>query len=404
VWRRAVLLIAVGVIAAACTPTAEPATTTTTTEPPVASSSLVISTADGAIVILDEAAIEVARFEPSDGSILRQPTWLDESTVVFSEISETGDHSLIAGDTESGEIEWASEMDSSPFFFDPAPDGSDYVTTSLRNNPQGGLLAELIDADGVATLLGDDSPFYTSWSPDGDRIAINLPGDHLEIWMDGEVETILQPAGGYQAPVWLESGLVVVRDVDGVRFLSIWDGEKFKNIARIEGSAAFVGRGNRIAIKTNGGQTEPDAPGVRTALRIQDTPMIPTNELVVVDIDTGRIQSVTDEPTAVFQLDPSGERLLYAEASLEVGLTWLIWDEGTTTEVAGYRPNLQWVGELVPFFDQYAQSVQFWSDSGEFVAFPASVDGQPVVIVYNTTTATETTIEDATWSSWATIR
>jgi hypothetical protein len=62
------------------------------------------------------------------------------------------------------------------------------------------------------------------------------------------------------------------------------------------------------------------------------------------------------------------------------------------------------VGELVPFFDQYAQSVQFWSDSGEFVAFPASVDGQPVVIVYNTTTATETTIEDATWSSWATIR
>jgi hypothetical protein len=125
---------------------------------------------------------------------------------------------------------------------------------------------------------------------------------------------------------------------------------------------------------------------------------------VTIDLDTGDIQTVTTEPTAMFQFDPDGERLLYGEASLDVGLTWSIWEDGATEELAGYRPNPQWIGELVPFFDQYAQTVQFWSASGDRVAFPAIVDFEPVVIIHDLATGTETTIPDALWLSWATIR
>jgi hypothetical protein len=295
-------------------------------------------------------------------------------------------------------------MESSPFFFAPAPAGADYATTSLRNNPLGGLIAELIDRDGIATTLSEESPFYTSWAPTADSIALNLPGDRLDIWMNAEAETIIEPAIGYQTPVWLDRGLVVVRDVGDTRYLSVWSEGEFEDIGIIEGSAAFVGKGHRIAIKTNGGQTDSESGGIQAGLRIQTVPTIPTNRLVTIDLDTGDIQTVTTEPTAMFQFDPDGERLLYGEASLDVGLTWSIWEDGATEELAGYRPNPQWIGELVPFFDQYAQTVQFWSASGDRVAFPAVVEFEPVVIVYDLGTGTETTIPDALWLSWATIR
>ena len=395
---RTVFAVGLALLLAGCTITVG---STSTTEPRVAGDLVVVATTDGAIVVHDPDGTETNRFASASDSFFRQPTWLDETTVVFSEV---GDHALTAFDVVSGEVRWRSPMETPPFFFAPAPFGSDFVTTSLRNDPRGGLIAELIDSEGVATFLGDESPFYTSWSPEGDLIAINNPGDHLDVWEDGQFWTIVDPSGGYQTPVWLERGLVIVRDVGDQRFLSIWDLEGFQDVATLEGSAAFVGAGDRIAIKTNGPRSETDPDGVRAAIRVQKIPSIPTDTLVVVDLDTGRIQRVTEEPTAVFQLDPTGDRLLYAEASTEVGLIWSIWDDGTVTEVAGYRPNVQWIGELVPFFDQYAQSVHLWSDSGDYVAFPASIQAAPVVVVYDIATGTKTIIEDATWSSWAKAR
>ena len=390
--------VGLGLLLAGCTVTVG---STSTTEPRVADDALVVSTTDGGVVVYRPDGTETNRFDSPSDSFFRQPTWLDETTVVFSEV---GDHALTSRDVVSGEVRWRSPMESSPFFFAPAPFGSDSVTTSLRNNPLGGLLAELIDGEGVAIALGDESPFYTAWAPDGERLAINLPGDRLDVWTDGASETILASSNGYQAPVWLDRGLVVIRDVDSQRYLSVWQDGVFDDIALVEGSAAFVGAGDRIAIKTTGPRTEVDPDGVRAAMRVQKTPSIPTDTLVVVDLETGRIRQVTEEPTAVFQLDPEGERLLYAEASAAVGLEWSIWGDESVIEVAGYRPNVQWIGELVPFFDQYAQSVQFWSDSGNHVAFPASIGNAPVVIVYDIATGSETIIEDATWSSWATAR
>lgn len=410
-FRRIVLFAVACAGLAACTTSVLETTTTvvtattTTTAPPIASDSIVVATTDGSIVVYDQDATELVRFDATDGETYLQPTWLDEDTVVASRISENGNHALSAWSVDGRGNVWESAMDSVPFFFAPAPSRAVYVTTSLRNNPLGGLIAELIDTNGVATFLGDESPFYTSWSPSGEQIAINNPGDHLDIWEDGEMWTILDPADGYQTPVWLDRGLVIVRDVGDTRYLSVWNDleSEFEDIAIIEGSAAFVGEGHRIAIKTNGNSSE-EPGGIQAGTRIQTVPTIPSNRLVTFDLDSGDIQTVTTEPTAMFQWDPAGERLLYAEASLDVGLAWSIWEDGASEELAEHRPNPQWIGELVPFFDQYAQSVQFWSASGDLVAFPALVDIEPVVIIYDITTGTETTIPDAVWMSWATNR
>jgi len=364
----------------------------------------VIATTEGSVVVLDSRLEEVARFDPPDGSAYRQPTWLDRDTVVFAELSEVRDFSLTAVDVESGETAWRSEMTSSPFFFAPAPLGSEYATTSLRNNPGADLISELIDDAGVAVELATESPFYTSWEPSGERLAVHVPGRRVDIIDGAMTQTIVEPSNGFQTPVWLDDGLVLLRDAEAERFLSIWNDEEFRDMAVIEGAAIFVARGTRVAIKTTGSDdTREDSDAVQASLRVQELPTLPTERLVVVDVVSGSIDPVTAEPTAVYQWDAGGDRLLYGVASVENGLTWWVWEAGASTELASFRPNRQWVGELVPFFDQYAQSVQMWSSTGDRIAVPVAVEGRAEVAVIGIDGSEPTLIPNALWASWVPV-
>ncbi len=361
---------------------------------------LVVATPDGAVVVYDGSLEEVVTFSPPDGSVYQQPTWLSSGRVVFSERSDTGDHALVAADVDTGAVVWRSSMDSSPFYFAPAPAGAEYATTSLRVNPGADLISELVDRDGVATTLDTASPFYTSWSPDGASIAINLPGDRLDVLAGEDRMTIVAESNGYQAPVWLEAGLVHLRDTDEGRYLAVWTNGRTRDIVAVDGAAIFVGSGSTVALKVaNGPESEP---GVQASLRAQTDESVEEGLFVLIDLATGSITEVTSDPTAVFQFDPGGERLLYATASLEDGLTWSIASGDETVELGSVRPNGEWVGTVVPFFDQYAQSTSFWSASGDRIAVPGVVDGRPVVVVYDLDGGEPTLIDDAVWASWYT--
>lgn len=378
-----------------CTSVASPPTTVA---PP--SDLLVVATRDGAVVVYDGSLEEVATFSPPDGSVYQQPTWLSAELVVFAERSDVGDHALVAGDVTTGAVSWRSTMDTPPFYFAPAPSGSDYATTSLRVNPGADLISELVDRDGIATTLDTASPFYTSWSPDGASIAINLPGDRLDVLAGEDRMTIVPESNGYQAPVWLEAGLVHLRDTEEGRYLALWEDGRTRDIAAIDDAAIFVGSGSTVALKVaNGPESQP---GVQASLRTQTDQSVGTGRFVLIDLATGSITEVSTEPTAVFQFDPTGERLLYATASLEVGLTLEVFEDGESIEIGAVRPNPEWVATVVPFFDQYAQSTSFWSASGERVAVPGVVDGRPVVAVYGLDGGEPALVDDAVWASWYT--
>lgn len=141
-----------------------------------------MATTSRAIAVHDTLGAEVMRIDPSEGSIFRQPTWLDASTVAFSEVSVTGNHALIAADAETGDVVWQAEMETPPFYFSPAPRGSPHATTSLRNDPSGaGLIAETVERSGEVKPLSEESPFYTIWSPEGDLLAIHIAGRRLDV-------------------------------------------------------------------------------------------------------------------------------------------------------------------------------------------------------------------------------
>jgi hypothetical protein len=403
--RLLIIVAVLGVLASACQPlaTSDSTTTSDTAVLPLAftidQDRIVVSTITGAIAVYGVNGEEISRIDPPEGHFYRQPTWLSSDTVVFSDVSDIGDHALVAADAESSDVVWRVDMETSPFYFSPAPSGGPSATTSLRNNPTGGgLIAELVDHSGIVSMLSEESPFYTSWSPSGDALAVHIAGQHLDVYRDGETELLLTETGLFQTPVWVEKGLVTLRTVSDVQRLAIWDGS-FTDIAEVVGPAGFVASGDLVAIQAT---ERPDAGTIAAALRTQAIPTIPGGKLVVIDLVSTEIQTVSSELALVYQWNPAGTSLVYATLADSRGsLVWNVWTDGQSVEKEPFALQPGWFSNLVPFFDQYAQSVQFWSSSGDYLGYPAVVGTDPVVVIEPLDGAESVIIPDSIWSAWA---
>jgi len=388
VTRLLPLIILLGLIAAACQLTTAVTTTTLQEIDDAASDRIVVATTDGAVVVHDSSGAEIARAEPPNESFYRQPTWLDASTVVFSEVSASGDHSLSAMDADTGTIVWRAPMETPPFYFLPAPSESSY-----------GLISELVTATGDVTPLSHQSPFYTSWSPDGTALAIHIVGQRLYI-RTGESDTTIQSgAAPFQTPVWIDSGLVTLRIEGGLQRLTVWNDGSFTDVAKVEGPVGFVATGGVVAVQA---AQRPAAGSLAAALKVQELPALPGGKLVVVDIATGSFETVSSKLALLYQWQANGERLLYATLGDDpLSVTWNVWSNGTSSEISTFTLQAPWFRNLVPFFDQYAQSIELWSSSGDLIGYPAVVDGQPVVILQPIAGGDPIVINGATWAAWA---
>jgi hypothetical protein len=408
--RLLIVVVLLGVLASACQPVSNSDPTTTGSGTPATAGvslpendRVVVSTIRGAIAVYGVTGEEISRIDPPDGHVYRQPTWLDGETVVFSDVSDIGDHALVAADAEDSHVVWRAPMETPPFYFSPAPSGGTYATTSLRNDPSGsGLIAEFVDHSGAVTTLSQESPFYTSWSPAGDALAVHIAGQHLDVYRDGEIDLLLSETGLFQTPVWVEKGLVTLRTVSDIQRLAIWDGGLFTDVALVAGPVGFVASGDLVAIQAT---ERPDAGSIAAALRTQAIPTIPGGKLVVVDLVSAEIQTVSSDLALVYQWNLSGTSLLYATLADSRGsLVWNVWTKGQSVENETFSFQPGWFSNLVPFFDQYAQSVQFWSSSGEYLGYPAVAGTDPVVIIESLGGGEWVVIPDATWSSWAPSR
>jgi hypothetical protein len=172
--------------------------------------------------------------------------------------------------------------------------------------------------------------------------------------------------------VWIDRGLILVREIGGESRLSIWGDDDFTDIATVKGSSALVAAGNKVAVRVSGDGES--AGGVQAALRTQTLPTLAAGRVSIIDLDTLQVDTVTTEPTALFQWDLTGEVLLIATASPN-GLVWTTWTDGSADTLGTYRPNPQWVTDLVPFFDQYAQSVSFWNADGSRIVVGPDLAG-----------------------------
>ena len=406
---RTTASILVAVVLAACSPsgtgvesttTEDLAATTTTTTAPTADR-FVTTTPGGAVVVHPGVGKEPIRIDQPTGSVSRQPVWLADGSVLFATVDPAGASRLVAVDADDGSTQWDAEFGSRPFYYLPAPTGAPVATTSLRNDPGGaGLIAELVGRDGSVEPLSTSSPFYATWSPDGSTLATHVEQSRLSIRDATGTRVISDPTATFQAPAWVADGLVTLRTTASGQVLSVWSDDSFEDVASVDGSVRFVVGGGKAAIQSIPTDDDPD--GVQAALPVQELPLIPSGRLSIVDLATGSIEPITDVLTPLFQWDPTGSRLLYAtfDTGTTLDLTWHLWSEGQIDDFSSFLAQPQWFRDVVPFFDQYDQSVSLWSASGASFAYPAVVDGAPVVVVQPTSGEPPTTVENATWVAW----
>lgn len=361
---------------------------------------LVVGTVGGAIHLVDRDGSLVAAVDPRAGDAYRQPVWTSDGTILSSFTSVEDGAGLASILPATGEVAWVAPMASAPFYYLPAPSGASDLSTSLRNDPSGaGLIAELVDRSGTVEPLATISPFYTSWSPDGSALAIHGEGRHLEVRSGVGTRTIADQTGAFQAPVWTDDGLVALRTLDGNQTLAVWDGEEFRDVARVDGPARFTATRGRVAIQS----IDQDAPdGVQAFVRAQSPTDLPPGRLSVLDLGSGAIDTVASVLTPMFQWDPTGARLLFAtfEADDELVFTWRVWEDGEVTELAAFTAQPGWFRDVVPFFDQFVQSMSLWSPDGSTVAYPEIIDARPVVTIRSVDGRHLAEVPNATWVSW----
>ena len=403
-WR---LLCAALVALSACSPggnsttssaaaeaTTPPSSTTTTAVPgPIdAPGSLAILDNAGRVVVMNPNGSGVREITSPENAYF-QPIWSPDGSIIAAGVGGADTLGLALIDARQGTVEVVPT--GAPVFY--AHWSSDNSRVAFLNNGVGGLLDMTVhDLDtNETTLFGQGSPFYFSWSPDGDRLVSHVGVDVLDVTSQDGIVQSLAPPGLFQAPQWTEAGIFHVGVEGGSQQLLLTTGDSIP-LGIVSGRVLFTATadGSRVALATIS-----DQDGV--SARLQSIPVLPANRLVVLDVATGDWEIVSRNPLGAFFWSPAGDHLLIIERGEVAGsLEWSVWD-GDITSFGPFEPPVEFVGAFLPFFDQYAQSMTLWAPDGSAFAYPEVTDGVSGIWVQGVDAGAPVRVADGSWVSWS---
>jgi hypothetical protein len=396
---------------AACT--GESGTTSTVvdqTTAPAATEPLTTDVADlpGRLVVVDDSGNVVTMNPDGAGTAAitddggeaagyRQPAFSPVTdAVVWSEINAEG--SGLGSSDGLGGNRISMPMTAPPFYMFWSPDGNGIGV--LHNSVGGTIEFEMVDVGATTSeVMAQGSPFYFSWSPDSSQVAAHVQSEFFgTIGLDGEGADLGATAPGYQAPHWISAGILHL-SADGLELRQV-DGEA-RLLATVPGPLAFVAnrQGTRVAVQSFVEEETP--PGVNAA--ITQTPAIPSNTVVVLDIESGEMSEVVASTSIGLFWSPDGESLLVLNPD-EGGaaeLATIVWRAGDTTELSNMSPNPAFVADVLRFFDQYGQSLQLWSPDSAAFALPGAIDDDAGIWVHLVAGGDPVNVHDGSWVSWS---
>lgn len=331
------------------------------------------------------------------------PTWSrDSNQLAFIGLSADGNRTesqvLIANmEDDSVDEIYASESEH-PVYLNWSPDNANLSFISTTISGQNLILQSVPSGGGERTILDTGSPYYWSWAPDGSVMIVHAGGAvasspqrlaFLDVGSDTVSEHGLDaiPAP-FQAPAWSPDGsrIAVARVTGAGREIVITDaaGENPQFIGTFETKTAFAWSSDGTRIAYINGRQPLDAGTI--------------GSLHVVDLETS--EEVVEEGNVIgFFWSPSGEEIAYfvlLQAQPEgsttgqstqitpqylLGLHVLDVTNGESRELFTYRPTQQFLGVL-PYFDQYHQSVTIWSpDNNNLVLSFLGESGPGIAVV-----------------------
>jgi hypothetical protein len=445
--RRPVLLAAVAVAAAACSGSSgyserevAPATTavssTATTEPatgpvddapadtePSAPASpapdvvvpdgpaIVDGVANSLVVVHDLAggAASLASYR-ADGTLVTtysaepdatiwQPIWAPDGRRLAWTRSTDGTVWELVTAAVDGSERTTHELPGRPDYITYDPTASRVL--ALTPSPQGFGLVIVetgggVDATQPFTVVDLGRPYYSDFSPDGERLIAHVAADMRVVDLSGERRSLELLSVGHQAPVWHPSDDVVYFTTDsglGERVVShrLDTGAT----AELTGSSAFVfldldPTGERLAISAFG--AAPEGSGdVIDAFRSpprQGSPDALGTGVWIVDSADGATTLLDERPATAPMWDPTGTQVLVRDSLSGVGRWHVFALDGTRTGTVGHDVDESLLPTYLPFWDQYERSQTVWAPDGRyFVHVGASEDGRSGVWVHDASTS-----------------
>ncbi len=429
--RRSLLLV-IAVVAAACTqaapervelPDLDTTTTTvaaTTTVPDVTSSTTtnepmappVVIDAPGRLAIVDLSGEVIISAADGTGqspvtvngfqAVHQLPVWSpDGSLLAFAEGTSEGAFVVIVEDL--GE---AKRLPVAGLPFHLQWDDGGARIAILRNDPDTVFAVDVAPATGPEgfSTVGSGAPLYFDWAPAANRIAVHASDTEVGV-AEGLVPSVALDVevGPYSVPHWTLGGISHVARADDAFELRIVDpGGATRPLVSMASNTQMVAdpAGERIAVYVAPVGEEPDIIDVTDPT----VPVVDWGAFVVVDVGTGDVTPVAEGEIVAFFWSPDGSKILYFDLDLDgAGPSWKIWD-ARTGEVSVY-PSLvlgqQFVRQILPFFEQYALSMQLWAPDSSAFAYPAQTGGGTGIFVQSLEGGAPQLVSDGIWVSWS---
>lgn len=391
--KRMFWCIALGLLLASCNQAAD---TTTTTEPdqtvPAGPGRLVVLDETGNVVVLDpdgETGVAITDDAGPNSATYFQPVWDPGGTrLAWGQIDGDG-FSVAINDADTGETTTIA-TDNLAFYTSWSPDGA---SLGALHNGTTGVVFIMIDVGAASSaVLDEDAPFYFSWSPQSDQVVTHAGTERVEyLGVDGSSEPLAPTGPDYLAPHWTDRGVLHV--TDGQLILEDSDGRTV--VAEVTGFSNFVANpaGTLVALQSTAGGGSIEV-GLGAATSVSGT------DLVVVDVESGDVATVSSDPAAGFFWSPDGASLLVFQIG-EGELVPLVWNRDGTTEYTGYQPPATMIRDTLPFFPQYAQSVRFWSPDSSRFAFSGEIEDESGVWVQDLSGDAPTRVSGGSWVAWS---
>ncbi len=352
------------------------------------------------------------------------PNWSPDSRqLAFVGVSTEGNGSatLYTASAQGGSPAGVyTSVQSLPFYLYWSPDSKRVAFLTQDNNQT--ISLNYVNADGSgAGFLGQGNPLYFSWSPDSQAVLSHIGGSRRDsadafiglhsLTNQGQPQSLSIAPADFLAPAWSPDGkeflsaLMGTAQANDELIASDGQGQHTRTIAKFSGNIWFSWSpdGSHIGYLK--------APSTDTGLK---------PELHVVQSDGSSDQLATKDAAIVFFWSPDGQKIAYlVEASGSQGmiqqaragdqqaavpLTWKVLKvaDGSVTTLSTFVPSDSFAS-LLPYFDQYAQSLRVWSpDSSSLVYDAQEQDGTDSISVVDVNAgAAAQRIADGGFAVWS---
>jgi Tol biopolymer transport system component len=370
--------------------------------------------ADGNMYVSDQAGGDLVQL--TDDAVIPEnqgdpllyyqyPTWSrDGSQLAFIGLSADGAQTkskmMVANlDNDSVNEVYTTESEH-PIYLNWSPDNANVSFISTNVSGQNIILQSVPAEGGDRTILDTGSPYYWSWAPDGRVMVVHAGGTStsaperlafLNVDNSRVTEQSLEATpGSFQAPAWSPDGsrIAFARTSDNENEIVVTDsaGENLKTVGTFTNKTAFAWSSDGTRLAYIDGIQALDAGTI--------------GSLHVVDMETSE-EIVEDGDIISFFWSPSGEEIAYfillqtqpeggsseGSGSTQTSPQYVLQlhvlnvTDGESRELFTYRPTQQFLSVL-PYFDQYHQSVTIWSpDNNNLVLSFINSSGAPGIAV-----------------------